>query len=39
MRDAVMEDVEGLYNHEEDIIGIHVSMGNVEIESNGRRDK
>jgi len=28
-----------LYNHEEKVIGIHVSMGNVEINSNGRRGR
>ena len=28
-----------IYNHEEEIIGLHVSMGNVETESNGRRDR
>jgi hypothetical protein len=33
-----MEDAQGSYNHEEEIRGLHVSMGNVETESNGRRD-
>jgi hypothetical protein len=27
----------GYYNHEEEVIGLHVNMGNVETESNGRR--
>jgi hypothetical protein len=33
-----MEDTQGSYNHEEEIIGLHVNMGNVEIVYNGRRD-
>jgi hypothetical protein len=37
MRTKVMEDSQGYYNHEEDIIGLHVSMGSVETKSNGRR--
>jgi hypothetical protein len=32
-----MEDSQGSYNHEEEVIGLHVIMGNVETESNGRR--
>jgi hypothetical protein len=39
MRNVVMEYAQGSYNHEEEIRGLHVSMGNVEIDSNGRRDK
>jgi hypothetical protein len=38
MRTGVMEDAQGYYIHEEDIIGLHVTMGNAKIESNGRRD-
>ena len=38
MRNGVMEDAQGSYNHEEEIIGLHVSMGNDETESNGIRD-
>jgi len=34
-----MEDTQGSYNHEDEIRGLHVSMGNVETESNGRRSK
>jgi hypothetical protein len=34
-----MDDAHGSYNHEEEIIDIHVSMENGEIESNGRRDR
>jgi hypothetical protein len=30
---------EGSYNHEEEVIGLHVNMGNVETKSNGRRDE
>jgi hypothetical protein len=30
MRTGVMEDAQGSYNHEEEIIGLHVSMGNAE---------
>jgi hypothetical protein len=33
-----MEDAQGYYSHEEDIIGL-VSMGNVETNSNGRRGR
>ena len=33
-----MDDEQGSYNHEEYIIGLHVSMGIVETDSNGRRD-
>jgi hypothetical protein len=39
MRTGVMEDAQGSYNHEEEIIGLHVDMGSVETESNGRRDR
>jgi hypothetical protein len=39
MRTRDMEDAQGSYNHEEEIRGLHVSMGNVETESNGRRDR
>jgi hypothetical protein len=39
MRTGVMEDAQGSYNHEEEVIGLHVSMGNVETESNGRRGR
>ena len=34
-----MEDSQVSYIHEEDIRGMHVNMGNVEIDSNGRRDR
>jgi hypothetical protein len=27
------------YSHEEEVIGLHVSMGNAKIESNGRRGR
>jgi hypothetical protein len=30
MRTGVMEDAQGSYNHEEEVIGLHVNMGNVE---------
>jgi hypothetical protein len=39
MRIGDMEDAQGPYNHEEEVKGLHVSMGNVETESNGRRRK
>jgi hypothetical protein len=39
MRTGVMENAQGSYSHEEEFIGLHVSMGNVEIDSNGRRDR
>jgi hypothetical protein len=38
MRTRDMDDAQGSYSHEEEIIGLHVIMGNVETESNGRRD-
>jgi hypothetical protein len=30
MRTKVMEDAQGYYSHEEEFIGMHISMGNVE---------
>jgi hypothetical protein len=39
MRTMVMKDSQGSYNDEEEIRGVHVSMGKVEAESNGRRGK
>jgi hypothetical protein len=33
-----MDDAQGSYNREEENIGLHVSMGNVDTDSNGRRD-
>jgi hypothetical protein len=39
MRTTTMEDAQGSYNHEEEFRGLHVSMGNVETESNGRRGR
>jgi hypothetical protein len=38
-RNGVMEDAQGYYIHEEDIRGLHVNMGSVEIDSNERRDR
>jgi len=34
-----MEYGQGYYNHEEEIIGMHINMGNVDTKSNGRRDE
>jgi len=34
-----MEDAQGSYSHEDEIKGLHVSMGNAETESNGRRNR
>jgi hypothetical protein len=39
MRTRDMEDAQGSYNHEDEIKGLHISMGNVETESNGHRSK
>jgi hypothetical protein len=39
MRTGVMEYSYGYYRHEEEIRGLHFSMGNVEIDSNGRRGR
>jgi hypothetical protein len=39
MRTTVMEDAQGSYSHEEEFKGLHFSMGNVEIKSNGRRGR
>jgi hypothetical protein len=36
---GVMEYAQGYYNYEEDIIGLHFNIRNVETESNGRRDR
>jgi hypothetical protein len=33
-----MEDSQVSYIHEDEFIGLHVSMGNAETKSNGRRD-
>jgi hypothetical protein len=32
-----MEDAQGYYSHEEELRCLHISMGNVKIDSNGRR--
>ena len=37
MRTRVIKDTHGYQSHEEEFRGLHISMGNVEIESNGRR--
>jgi len=34
-----MEDAQGSYIHEEEIIGLYVNMGNEDIESNGHRGR
>jgi hypothetical protein len=39
MRNGVMDDAQGYYSHEEEVIGLHVIMGNAETKSNGRRDR
>jgi hypothetical protein len=39
MKTRYMEDAQGSYIHEEEIVCLHANMGNVEIESNGRRDR
>jgi hypothetical protein len=39
MRIEVMEDAQGYYTHEEEVRGLHINMGNVETESNGRRGR
>jgi hypothetical protein len=39
MRTRDMDDSQRSYNHEEEITGLHVSMGNVEMDSNGRRHR
>jgi hypothetical protein len=38
MKTTTMEDAQGSYNDEEEFKGLHVNMGNVETNSNGRRD-
>jgi hypothetical protein len=38
MRTRDMEVAQGSYNHKEEIKGLHVNMGNVEIYYNERRD-
>jgi hypothetical protein len=37
MRIGVMEDAQGYYIHKEEIKGLHVRMGNVETNFDGRR--
>jgi hypothetical protein len=39
MRTTTMEYAQGSYIHKEELRGLHVSMGNVEMDSNGRRDR
>jgi hypothetical protein len=39
MRTGVMEDDQGSYNHEDENIGLLISMENDETGSNGRRDR
>jgi hypothetical protein len=39
MRTKTMEDTQGSYSYEEEFRVMHVSMGNVETESNGGRDR
>jgi hypothetical protein len=39
MRNRVMDDDQGSYIHEEEIIIMHFDMGNDETKSNGRRDR
>jgi hypothetical protein len=39
MRTRDMEDDQGCYSHEEEFRSLHVSIVNVDIESNGRRDR
>jgi hypothetical protein len=39
MRTRDMEDSQGSYNHEDEIIGLHINLGNAETESNGHRSK
>jgi hypothetical protein len=34
-----MEDAQGYYNHDEEVIGMHIILGNVETKSNGRRGR
>jgi hypothetical protein len=34
-----MEDDQGSYSHGDEVIGLHVSMGNAETESNGHKQK
>ena len=37
MRTYIMNDAQEPYEHEEDVMGENIHVGNVEIESNGRR--
>jgi hypothetical protein len=39
MRTIVMETSHESYNYKEEIIWLHVNMGNAKTESNGRRDR
>jgi hypothetical protein len=39
MRNKFVEHDHGSYIHEEEVIGLHVSMGNSKTNSNGRKGK
>jgi hypothetical protein len=39
MRNISMEYSQGFYIHDDEFRGLHVSMGNVDTESNGIRDR
>ena len=39
MRTRFIEYDQESYIHEEEVIGLHISMGNAEMESNGRRGR
>jgi len=39
MRTRNMEDSQAYYNHGEEVIGLHVSMGNTNTKSNGCRGR
>jgi hypothetical protein len=38
-RNRDIDDAKESYSHKEEIIGLHVSMDNIETQSNGIRDK
>jgi hypothetical protein len=39
MRTTHMEDAQGSYNHEKEVRGLHINLGNADTESNGHRGR
>jgi hypothetical protein len=37
MRTREMDDAQGYYSHKDEILGLHISLGNAETKSNGHK--